>query len=266
MGSFKSKPLKQRKDSRRMSKRDSTRGSRTFRIRQTRWLLGRSSFFGTSNEKSFTNCPFSLSRIRHCVSFDSATSHAVYAKNALRVNNISKGGGNQQSFLRPWWYRDLESGAVIEQQMWSWEIDSLGEKTRVQKGIQRVLEERGLWPDTGLRLEYAKPKCPECQDMSSCRMCVKGNRCASCKEKRQHSGDCSSQQVCNARIQPKERCRCVRKECLDAVRKGQKNVLRVRNYPAGALRTVSFFFFFLSLLSRPQAILIIIQIVAQGDY
>ena len=39
--------------------------------------------------------------------FDNTTSHAVYAKNALIVNNMSKGGGNQQSFLRPGWYQDL---------------------------------------------------------------------------------------------------------------------------------------------------------------
>ena len=37
---------------------------------------------------------------------------------------------------------------------------------------------------------------------------------------------------------------------LDAVRKEQKNVLRVRNYPPSDLRTVSFFFF-LSLFTLP---------------
>ena len=58
----------------------------------------------------------------------------------------------------------------------------------------------------------------------------------------------------------------IKSTALDAVRKEQKNVLRMRNYPPSALRTVSFFFFFISLHSPSQAILTSIQIVAQGDY
>ena len=174
--------------------------------------------------------------------FDNATSHAVYAKDALNVNNMSKGGGNQQGFLRPGWYRDPQSGAIVEQQMWSWETDCLGEKKKVQKGIQRVLEERGLWPNTGLRLECAKPKCSECQDMSSCRMCVKGSRCASCKERRQHSGDCSSQRVCDACIRRKERCICIRKEyCPRCSEKRTKKCVACEELPPKCSTNSKFF-------------------------
>ena len=38
--------------------------------------------------------------------FDNAMSHAIYAKDALRVSNMGKGEGNQQGFLRPGWYQD----------------------------------------------------------------------------------------------------------------------------------------------------------------
>ena len=99
--------------------------------------------------------------------------------------------------------------------MWTWEPDPLegpGTMKRVQKGIQNVLQERGLWPDKGLRLECPKPKCGSCQDMADCRMCIKGTRCDSCKEKKQHSGKCSSQWLCDECVLWKERCQCIRKE------------------------------------------------------
>lgn len=33
--------------------------------------------------------------------FDNATSHSIYAKDALQVANINKGSGGQQAFLQP---------------------------------------------------------------------------------------------------------------------------------------------------------------------
>src|SRR6516162_8916615 len=141
--------------------------------------------------------------------FDNATSHSVYADDALRVANMGKGEGKQQAFLRPGWYQDPISGTIVQQPMWKWEPDPLGgpEATkRVQKGIRNVLQERGLWPDKGLLLECPKPKCDSCQDMVNCRMCEKGIRCDSYKERKQHSGKCSSQRLCDECVRQKERC------------------------------------------------------------
>ena len=175
--------------------------------------------------------------------FDNATSHAIYAKDALRVSNMGKGEGNQQGFLRPGWYRDKESGEIVTQSMWSWVVDPCGPpgaKKKVQKGIQKVLQERGLWPNTGLRLECAKPKCPECKNMANCQMCVKGNRCASCKKK-EHSGDCSPQRVCDACIQRKERCTCVRKEyCPRCSEKRTRKCLACEELPPKCVNNSKF--------------------------
>ena len=147
--------------------------------------------------------------------FDNATSHSVYADDALRVANMCKGEGKQQAFLRPGWYLDPASGTIVRQPMWTLEPDPLGgpgAMKQVQKGIKNVLQERGLWPDKGLLLECPKPKCDSCQDMVDCRMCVKGTRCESCKEKKQHSGKCSPQRSCDECVRRKERCQCARKE------------------------------------------------------
>jgi len=147
--------------------------------------------------------------------FNNATSHSVYADDALRVANMCKGEGKQQAYLRPGWYQDPVSGTIIQQPMWIWEPDPLGgpgAMKKVQKGIEKVLKERGLWPGNGLLLECSKPKCDSCQEMVDCRMCTKGTRCDSCKERKQHSGKCSSQRRCDECVRRKDRCQCVRKE------------------------------------------------------
>jgi hypothetical protein len=146
--------------------------------------------------------------------FDNATSHSVYAADALRVANMCLGEGHQQAFLRPGWYQHPISGAIVNQPMWTSEPDPLvpGATKRVQKGIKVVLQERGLWPSSGLLLECKKPKCDTCKSMADCQMCVKGTRCQSCKEVKQHSGKCSSKRQCDECVRRKERCQCVRKE------------------------------------------------------
>ena len=147
--------------------------------------------------------------------FDNATSHSVYAEDALRVANMCLGEGHRQSFLRPGWHQHPVSGTIVNQPMWTWEPDPLGipgAMKRVQKGIKIVLQERGLWPESGLLLECKKPKCDTCKGMADCQMCVKGTRCESCKEVKQHSGNCSSKRQCDECVRRKERCQCVRKE------------------------------------------------------
>jgi hypothetical protein len=146
--------------------------------------------------------------------FDNATSHSSYAHDALRADNMCKGEGKQQAFLRPGWYQDPDSGRIIQQPMWTLEPcpQNPGSMKRVQKGIQQVLQERGLWPNNGLRLECPRPKCDSCHDMANCHMCIKGTRCDSCMKSKQHSGNCSTRRQCDACVRRKERCQCVRKE------------------------------------------------------
>lgn len=43
----------------------------------------------------------------------------------------------------------------------------------VQKEIQKVLEERNLWPTRGLKLECTKPKCFNYQIVSECKICIR---------------------------------------------------------------------------------------------
>lgn len=86
-----------------------------------------------------------------------------------------------------------------------------GQSTTTQKGIQAVLVERGLWPQGGVRLECEKPKCTNCQTLTTYRICVRGRKCDSCKETRQHSGKCTKQRICDACNLRKKRCQCITK-------------------------------------------------------
>jgi hypothetical protein len=96
-----------------------------------------------------------------------------------------------------------------------------GQEIRVQKGIQRILEERGLWPSAGMNLECQKPKCGLCQEIANCKVCIKGMKCDACKKKRkektqQHSGDCGPARKCDACQELKNNpCPCcvVRQRC-----------------------------------------------------
>lgn len=87
-----------------------------------------------------------------------------------------------------------------------------GQQTRTQKGVELVLKERGLWPAHDLKLECPKPKCLECQEISDCKVCVKGSRCDSCKTPKVHSNsNCGNGRTCDACEERKKRCKCTRK-------------------------------------------------------
>ena len=103
--------------------------------------------------------------------FDNATSHSVFAQDALRTTQMNKGTGGQQPWLRNGWFE--KDGARIIQPMSFQKEDG----TWCQKGIQKVLEERTLWPQRGLKLECPKPKCFNCEVMANCKDCIKGHRC-----------------------------------------------------------------------------------------
>ena len=122
--------------------------------------------------------------------FENATSHSIYALDALQVAHMNKRSGGQQSYFRPGWFMGPNQETVI-QEMSTVNTDPITNKSIIiQKGIQAVLVERGLWPQGGVRLECEKPKCINCQTLTVCRVYVRGQKCDSCKESKQHSEKC----------------------------------------------------------------------------
>ena len=83
--------------------------------------------------------------------FDNATSHSVYAKDALRTQNMNKSSKGKQPHLRNGWYY---SDGVRHEQPMSFQETSNGSWT--PKEIQQVLKEKNLWPIDGLNLECPK--------------------------------------------------------------------------------------------------------------
>lgn len=125
--------------------------------------------------------------------FDNATSHSVYADNALCSGNMNKRPVGKQSWLRNGWFE--KDGMRVEQSMSFQEIN----RQFTQKKVQRVLEERSLWPHKDLNLECPKPKCFNCEVAANCKICEKGHKCDSCKAPKNHSSDtCSKARKCNA--------------------------------------------------------------------
>lgn len=143
--------------------------------------------------------------------FDNATSHSVYADDALVASKMNKTDGGKQPFLRDGWFRDGDT--IRHQAMWYIQVDpSSGQQTRTQKGVERVLKERGLWPAGGLNIECSKPKCFDCQAVADCKICIKGTRCDSCKKPKVHSNArCTSARNCDACVERKKLCTCVPK-------------------------------------------------------
>ena len=82
--------------------------------------------------------------------FDNATSHSVYAKDALQIGNMNKYSGGQQSFLRPGWYERVNRDIISQEMSLAMQNPETGQLSQFQKGIQTVLVERGLWPQRGL--------------------------------------------------------------------------------------------------------------------
>ena len=84
--------------------------------------------------------------------FNNATSHSVYAKNALQVKDPNKDVGGKQPQLRNGWY-NLNGVQIIQPMNFQDE-----ERKWIQKRVQRLLKKRQLWPTRGLNLECPKPK------------------------------------------------------------------------------------------------------------
>ena len=96
---------------------------------------------------------------------------------------------------------------MVIQEMSTVITDSLnGQSTTIQKGIHAVLVERGLWPQGGVQLKCEKPKCTNCQTLTTCCICVRGRKYDSCKETRQYSEKCTKRRICDVYNLRKERC------------------------------------------------------------
>lgn len=138
--------------------------------------------------------------------FDNATSHAVYAEDALCRGSMNKSSGGKQALLRDGWF---ETDGICHPQKTSYLVQ---DGASISKGIQRILEERDLWPGSGLNLECPKPKCHNCQSMVDCKICVKGSQCQGCKSPVIHSASCSKARKFDTCVQCKVSCQCVAKQ------------------------------------------------------
>ena len=88
---------------------------------------------------------------------------------------MNKRSGRKQPILRNGWF-DQENDCIAQP------INFLNEKNQwTQKGIQKVLEERRLWPAKGLNLSCPKSKCFKCQVTADYKTYVKGYKCKTCK-------------------------------------------------------------------------------------
>ena len=76
--------------------------------------------------------------------FDNATSHNVMAPNALDTRKMNLGPGGKQPVMRDGWNPSTNTPQPMN--------DSNGQP----KGIRIVLQERGLWPTGGIRLQCTK--------------------------------------------------------------------------------------------------------------
>jgi len=77
-------------------------------------------------------------------------------------------------------------------------VQSMVDESGIAKGIETVLQERGLWT-TGLRLECPKLQCEECGARKKCKQCVKGSYCITHKPQKGKKKDCRGSNFCSPR-------------------------------------------------------------------
>ena len=105
--------------------------------------------------------------------FDNATSHAIYAKDALQVAYINKRSDGQQPFLHTSWYRKVEGEIIIEEMCLSSKNPGTSQSTKIQKKIQTILDKYRLWPIKRGWISYKQPKYTNCQSFIICTIYVK---------------------------------------------------------------------------------------------
>ena len=78
--------------------------------------------------------------------FDNATSHSVYAEDALLASKMNKGDGGRQPLLRNGWYK-IGNTTFVQEMFYSEVNTATGAVMKIPKGIERIPRERNLWPD-----------------------------------------------------------------------------------------------------------------------
>jgi hypothetical protein len=91
--------------------------------------------------------------------FDNASNHSSYAADALRVENMNLNPGGKQAWLRDGYIHDQGRSQSMKFPAEYFNRELAGK----QKGIKRVLKERGLWPERGLVLD-----CPTTNGRPGC--------------------------------------------------------------------------------------------------
>ena len=114
--------------------------------------------------------------------FDNAINHIIYAKDELQVAHINKRLGEQQPFLKLGWYKTTDGEIIIQDICSLSQNPRTGQSSKVQKEIQAILVEQGLWPTKRVRLFCDQPKCTNCQSLATCIVFVKGYKCDLCKK------------------------------------------------------------------------------------
>ena len=87
--------------------------------------------------------------------FDNSQNHRAMAPDALVANrlNLSDGGSKVPHMRKGWFERN---GEIVQQEMKFEDSGRHHVNGRVQKGIRRILIERGLWSPGGLSLDAAR--------------------------------------------------------------------------------------------------------------
>ncbi|RPB06967.1 hypothetical protein P167DRAFT_477251, partial [Morchella conica CCBAS932] len=93
--------------------------------------------------------------------FDNATSHSAFAEDALKSSKMNKGPGGEQPHMRDgYWYNENRE-KVIQYMNYSQDDEGIPLNFRGQpKGLQKVLEERGIWPKECLYLDCTSRRTP----------------------------------------------------------------------------------------------------------
>ncbi|KAI3648086.1 hypothetical protein MP228_005940 [Amoeboaphelidium protococcarum] len=78
--------------------------------------------------------------------FDASANHHSMKSDALVAQRLNKSDGGKAPILRDGYFTNAE-GRIVVQKMQFTEADGQRDKIGVQKGIQTILQERGLWPE-----------------------------------------------------------------------------------------------------------------------
>ena len=113
--------------------------------------------------------------------FDNEISHFVYAKDTFQAKDMNKQSGRKKPILRDRCF-DWNGVWIIHPMNFQQENGQW-----IQKKIQKVLEERQIWPIRGQKLSYPKLKCFNCWVAADCKICIKGHKYNICKNLK----DCS---------------------------------------------------------------------------